>query len=224
MENNELTAVKYYNVLDHDYENTGGNCMVSVFEVWLTTENRTVYVMATDTDVAMTTVDHLRNNLEFDDSMLIDEINVVNLTRAHRYFELYRYCWFEFLKKDTAYFHEPTVVHIDFLPPYLRDQITANYAKWLKDNDVEFIKTDGYKIITDDDYCTDEEELMEDVKCLRKYVSMLIPNSDACYKSPFDTKITFHFNGKKITMRCDKVPYDAIVNLLKFVESGLKKD
>lgn len=102
-------------VYDHEYVNTGGNCMVSVFKLWYPKENVTRFLLANESGCSINTADYITSEIEFDEDMVL-------LTADSGYFDpdldtydLLRYCWFEFLKKDHDYFGTVTDVYVGML-------------------------------------------------------------------------------------------------------------
>lgn len=102
-------------VYDHDYVNTGGNCMVSVFKLWYPKENVTRFLLANESGCSINTADYVTAGIEFDENMVL-------LTADSGYFDpdldtydLLRYCWFEFIKAEHNYFGTITDVFAGML-------------------------------------------------------------------------------------------------------------
>ena len=70
-----------YRVISHDYRNTGGNMMVSVFQVYLIDQNRTIFVNCGEQSASLTTVDYV-NNFDPDD---YDEITILTVDFTEDY-------------------------------------------------------------------------------------------------------------------------------------------
>lgn len=141
-----------YTIISHDYENTGGNCMISVFEVWLPDENRTVFVNVGEEYCTITTVNHIMSDLEIDD---YDKITVATLnykesddcTVTDKYFELCRYCLFEYLKKDCKYMGYTESLPFVWLLPEYQQQISSLERQFVDDEYGDGFDTDGYCVI-----------------------------------------------------------------------------
>ena len=156
-----------YNVISHNYLNTGGHCMISVFEVWLPDENRTVFVNVGEGYCTITTVNHIMSDIEIDD---FDKITITTLsykesddcTVTNRYFELCRYCLFEYLKKNCKYMGYTESLPFVWLPAVYQQQITNKERQYVEEVFGDYFNTDGYTvyIFTEDD---DEKEITEKV-------------------------------------------------------------
>ena len=140
-----------YQVMNHEYLNTGGHCMVSVFEVWLPDENRTVFVNVGEEYCTITTVNHIMRDLEIDD---YDKITVATLyykesddcTVTDKYFELGRYCLFEYLKKDCQYMGYTESLPFVWLLPEYQQQISSLERQFVEDECGDYFCTDGYRV------------------------------------------------------------------------------
>ena len=156
-----------YQIMNHEYLNTGGHCMVSVFEVWLPDENRTVFVNVGEGDCTITTVNHIMNDIEIDD---FDKITVATLSYRESdeyalnndYFELCRYCLFEYLKKNCKYMGYTQSLPFVWLPAVYQQQMTNKERQYVEEVFGDYFNTDGYTvyIFTEDD---DEKEITEKV-------------------------------------------------------------
>lgn len=140
-----------YTIIHNDYVNTGGNTMVHVSEVWLKDENRTVFVYVGDEDVSMHTVDYIRNDIEVNDydELLIEAANWKNGDFADvcTYFDIFRECLFEYLKRDCKYFGYKASVPYVWLPFEYQLQITAEQKHYVEDELTGEFETDGVVVI-----------------------------------------------------------------------------
>lgn len=140
-----------YQIMNHEYLNTGGHCMVSVFEVWLPDENRTVFVNVGEGDCTITTVNHIMNDIEIDD---FDKITVAMLSYrepdeyavTNDYFELCRYCLFEYLKKDCMYGCYRESLPYEWLLPAFKVQVLLIERQFVEDECSGTFDTDGYHV------------------------------------------------------------------------------
>lgn len=143
-----------FKVLRHEYLNTGGHCMVSVFTVWLPDKNQTVYMMVNEEGCTMSTVDYISNEVDIDD---YDHVQIKNadwgrVTGHEEYFDLYRYCLIEYTKSDCRYFGNISEIPYHLLTDDLQKQVPAGYCEWLEKVHGRDIATDGEKIIIDPDF------------------------------------------------------------------------
>lgn len=140
-----------YQIMNHEYLNTGGHCMVSVFEVWLPDENRTVFVNVGEGYCTITTVNHIMSDIEIDD---FDKITVAMLSYSepdeyavtNDYFELCRYCLFEYLKKDCMYGCYRESLPYEWLLPAFKVQVLLIERQFVEDECSGTFDTDGYHV------------------------------------------------------------------------------
>jgi len=71
-----LNAIEF-RVLNYNYLNTGGNCMVGIHEVWLPDEKRVVYALTNEEGCTLSVVDYISNELDIDDydELVIDSVD-----------------------------------------------------------------------------------------------------------------------------------------------------
>jgi hypothetical protein len=147
-----------YNVISHNYENAGGCCMISVFEVWLPDENRTVFVNVGEEYCTVTTVNHIMSDLEIDD---FDKITIATLsyrladyrTVTNEYFELCRYCLFEYLKIDCKYRRYIEWLPFAWLLPVYQQQISNVERQFVENEFGDDFDTDGYCVFLPTEDC-----------------------------------------------------------------------
>lgn len=177
---------KRFIVTDHNYLNTGGNCMVSIFAVYDSADNVSRFVIANEEGFSWQTADTISSELQLDSDELIAKIVLGSWVwealvtdpcwDQHQFteeeWELFTYCRFEYLKKDCKYFGTKCRLGINELPQEYYNKLTADYIKWANEEGVGCL-TDGYDVFMDDGYepptqhC-DEALLDEDhKKCLQ---------------------------------------------------------
>lgn len=140
-----------YQIMNHEYLNTGDHCMISVFEVWLPDENRTVFVNVGEGHCTITTVNHIMNDIEIYD---FDKITVAMLSYSepdeyavtNDYFELCRYCLFEYLKKDCMYGCYRESLPYEWLLPAFKVQVLLIERQFVEDECSGTFDTDGYHV------------------------------------------------------------------------------
>lgn len=183
-----------YKVISHNYENAGGNCMISVFEVWLPDENRTLFVNVGEDYISLTTVNHVMSDVQIDDydAATIETLSYRVDYDQSDYFDLYRYCLFEHLKKDCRYQgHCETLPFVWLLDSYKR-QISAEQREYVEENFGHYFVTDGYKV-----YLQTEETELE-----------LKPDGDLPHKPLKDT-LTACYNRLQAMYDCNHEYMDA---------------
>lgn len=157
---------KRFTVMSHEYLNTGGNAMVSIFAVYDSVDNVSRYVIANEECFNWQTADTVSNyDLALDSDEMIKKIVIGSwdwnaLTcepcwDQHQFtedeFELFKYCQFEFYKKDCKYFGTKVRLSVEELPNEFYSTLTEDYIRWEKENG-EGILTDGYEIWVSDNY------------------------------------------------------------------------
>lgn len=163
--------------------------MVSVFEVWLPDENRTVFVNVGEGYCTITTVNHIMSDIEIDD---FDKITIATLsykdvdefTVTNDYFELCRYCLFEYLKKDCMYGCYSESLPFAWLLPVYQQQISDLERQYVEEVFGDYFNTDGYTvyIFTEDG---DEKEITEKVpqhKTLQNTLAACLYRLQATYE------------------------------------------
>lgn len=156
---------KRFIVTDHNYLNTGGNCMVSIFAVYDSTDNVSRFVIANEEGFSWQTADTISSELQLDSDDLIkkivigswnwDALNTEPSYDQHQFtdeeWNLFKYCEFEFYKKDCKYFNNKVRLAINQLPNELYDKLTADYREWADREGVGCL-TDGFDVFMDDSY------------------------------------------------------------------------
>ena len=142
-----------FKVLNYEYMNTGGNCMVGIFTVWVPSLNQTVYVLANEEGCNLTTVDYISNDLDIDDydELIIENVCWDYLASDNDHFELYRHCLNEYTKSDCRYFGCTRALPYRLLSDELQSEIHADYLSWLESNNYD-VDTNGERIIVHPDF------------------------------------------------------------------------
>ena len=177
-----------FTVTNHDYVNTGGNTMVSVFAVYDKAENNTKFVLANEEGFNWQTADTISNSALVESDEMYDKILLgcwdwSVLTTAptpldHEFtddeFELFTYCRFEYYKKDSRYFNTRVYVPIDQLPNELYKQLTADYIAWANDN-MYGVETDGYEVFLNENYepPTEINKELADVEDFKRWLDLI---------------------------------------------------
>lgn len=200
-------------VLNYDYLNTGGNCMVGVFEVWLPERKQTVYVFVNEEGYTMSVVDYIRNYFEADDygELMIECGDWGRVTGHETYFELYRYCLNEYTKSDCRYFKYTRQLPLHLLSDELLNQVTSDYKQWLDDNEYDLVETDGEKIIESECYepATVEQEWLNAIKAFKRW-----HDTTAGVEDLYREEYKLSFAGHHITLPYNADVWDAVDTLL----------
>lgn len=219
--------LRNFKVLNYEYLNTGGNCMVGVFTVWLTDEKRTVYALTNEEGCNLAVVDYISNELDIDDydELIIDNCVFSFLTGTEKYFDLYRYCLAEYTKSDCRYFGNVVPIKYMLLSDELQEKVHPDYYVWLEEQGYDEVMTDGVNILTHPDYdamFTDPHEDDEDLQAVKEWKSWhdgLINNTttDEEMDSFYEKKYRLTFNGKRVYLPFNADTFNKINDLLDSV-------
>jgi hypothetical protein len=139
--------------------------MLSIFAVYDSKENVSRWVIANDEGFSWQTADTISSELQLDsddlynkivlgswqwDSLICDPCWDQHLFDDDE-FELYKYCQFEFYKKDCKYFNTKYRLGTNELPTDLFNKLTPEYIAWANLEGVGCL-TDGYDVFMDDSY------------------------------------------------------------------------
>lgn len=164
-----------FKIIRHEYENTGGGTMVSFDEVWLPTENRTVFVRTNEMGCSFWTVDAYAG--ELDD---VEPFDWVELDGGkwlnHRYFDLARECMRRYTLDDGQ-----TYMPYEWLPDAVQAQVTPHYRAWCNESDGLYA-TDGVKLIPDLLYEPPKNVAPLDHKTYHRLVAALYGIKDAFHE------------------------------------------
>lgn len=208
-----------YKVLSHDYTNTGGGCMVSTFQVWLEDENKTVFLHMNEEGGTLATCDYINNDIEYDETMMLDNFSQETLEVTHKYFELYKYCQFEYFKKDCKRYGYKANLRFEMLPDEMQQQITANYRKWHEDEIGDTYETNGYELFLDTSYVEPDPEIIE-AKAMLQYMEDVMDQLHTPMDSELNEKFynldaSVTFGDKTFAIKNCAAIYNAIQSCLK---------
>lgn len=136
-----------FKVISHDYRNTGGNMMVSVFQIYLVGHNRTVFVNCSEDSATMTTADYI-NNFDPDDfdEVVIETVDFTSGMSAEicTYYDVFVHCLYEWLKSDCKHYGYRFAVDYKWLPTEVQVQISDVQRMFVEDELSNNYETDGY--------------------------------------------------------------------------------
>lgn len=225
---------KYY-VTNHEYFNTGGGCMVSVFTVYDRSINATRFVIANDEGFNYQTADTVScgGEFEFDEleKIIIESHDWSALTCEpmpldHLFddndWELFKYCQFEFYKKDCQRFKTKVTLPIEWLPPVLYANLSTAAKDWLHANDME-VTTDGEHVFMPDEWITYQSEQLDkqlqSIKVFKQWFEDLVNDAfvDNNIEKLYDSELKLTFIGRELTLPFDARTYEAVSELLRDV-------
>ena len=201
-----------FKVLDYQYLNTGGNTMVGIHRVWLTEEKKVVYVYTNEEGSTIATVDYIRDELPIDDydEFMMDVVDWGRIIGNEKYFELYRYCYNQYLVDDCKYFGITRGVQYHLLSDELQEMISDDYLKHLATDYGMLVETDGKIIVTDPDYEAPEvDATLQAVKDFRRWHDSIAANEDY-----YNEWYTLEIHGKKVKLPFYADVWNAVHTLL----------
>lgn len=155
-----------FTITDHNYINTGGSTMVSVFAVYDHVDNATRWCIANEEGFWWQTADTITNpDFSLDNDELMKKVviyceNWDALTTEPSWdqrqftdeeWQLFKYCQFEYYKEDCKYFGTKYRLAINEVLPELLSELTEDYIRWADAEGVGCL-TDGYHLYMDAGY------------------------------------------------------------------------
>lgn len=203
-----------FKVLNYEYLNTGGNCMVGIFEVWLPEKKQTVYVYVNEEGYTMSVVDYIRHELDIHDyDELMTECGDWGRVTGHeQYFELYRHCLNEYTKSDCRYFGNIRELPYHLLSDELQKKVPAGYREWCDTENGSVIGTNGEDVVVSEyfDPTDDDEKMLEAVKEFKRWHDT-IAGCEEYYEEMYKLEIA----GHKIELPFMADVFDAVDEMLK---------
>ena len=208
-----------YKVLSHDYTNTGGGCMVSTFQVWLEDENKTVFLHMNEEGGTLATCDYINHDIEYDETMMPDNFSQETLEVTHKYFELYKYCQFEYFKKDCKRYGYKANLRFEMLPYEMQQQITPAYRAWHYEDIGDTFETDGYTLFLSEGYVEPDPEILE-AKAMLHYMDSVFDEWQKAFDESLNEKFynldaSVTFGEKTFAIKNCAAIYEAIQSCLK---------
>ena len=215
--------------------------MVSIFAVYDSTDNVSRFVIANEEGFNWQTADTISSELQLDNDELIKKIVIGSWQwdalvtdpsfDQHLFeddeWELFKYCQFEFYKKDCKYFNIKVRLSINELPNELYNKLTADYREWADSEGVGAL-TDGYDVFMDDGYepsvkevdrkaIADElERKLQEMKNFRQWYVNLI-NKDTTeerMQELYESNITIAVAGNSIKLDFDADTYNNVLTVI----------
>ena len=193
--------------------------MVSTFQVWFPDENKTMFVHANEEGGTLATCDYINNDIEYDETMQLENFSTEYLTKECDKFELYRYCVIEYLKKDCKRYSYKAKLTYDLLPEELQQQITADYRKWHEEEIGDTYETDGHELFLSDDYVEPDPEIIQ-AKEMLQYMEDVMDEWHNAFDESLNEKFynldaTVTFGEKTFAIKNCAAIYNAIQSCMK---------
>lgn len=224
-----------YLVTDHNYLNTGGGCMVSIFTVYNHKDNVVRYVIANEEGFNVQTVDTVTCEADFDEkqmeailiechdwSALTCEPAPWDMLFEDEEWKLYKYCQFEYYKRDCQRFKTKISIPGNWLTTEMYERLSNTARIWLSENDV-VVKTDGENIWLPDAFYDYMEEVLSKklaaIKDFKQWLDNLVCenlNNDTMEKL-YNEEFTLSFLGRSVTLEFDADTTSNVLSLLNDV-------
>lgn len=195
--------MKDFQILAYKYMNTGGNTMVGIFDVWMPSMNRVVYMLTNEEGCTMAAVDYISNelNVESYEDLQIENVDWGRITGFEKHFELYRHCFNVYNRDDCKFFGITRRVMHHLLSDELIAKVHPDYIAWTCNKSDGCIETDGDTIVVDPDY---SDEGLQEIKSFKKYiVDVLATDEDLNEACRHDFIIVHHNKAVRIPFNAD---------------------
>lgn len=222
---------KNYVVVNHEYCNTGGNCMVSTFTVYCKTDNLTRFIVLNEEGVNWATADFVNSNLveeldtEVYDNLILGSFSWENITEQRlskdgcleeELLELMIDCRFEYLKKDCEYFRTPVNVTYDELPTRLMNTLSKECVEWHIEHS-QLFTTNGYEVGPSEYYTPDAtaiDKQLKEIIDFREWLKSIVESTEV-RESMYESDFILTFGDRTIKIPFHADTYCAIEVLLK---------
>lgn len=229
---------KNYQVINNEYLNTGGNCMVHISTVYFKPLTQTQYVYINEEYLIVANYDYIRNELPHattTDDFVLYAVAMENFTHepsfdTHHMFELPEEitellfdCYLLFIRAYCKYTSKNYECRLDALPSELYDQVTREYSHWLAENELDPV-TDGYHIVLHPQYVASIEaetpngtvakELLQHLPCM---LPPDLPTDHVLYEEFVHEKVQVIFGCKLFTFEIGADVYNALEAFAKFI-------
>lgn len=207
-----------YKMLDNEYWNSGGGCMVNITTIFDLDNKKTLYVMLNEEGGTLCSADYIRFDVDYDEVDTIDSFSYDTIEPQHCFFELYQDCWREYAKADFKKYQNYSRVPLKFLPEDLKSQLTADYIAWCNEESDGCIETNGNRVVMDDNYCEPDPDIVA-AKNLLDYMHEEMAKMDGTEEEQqqfYDIPITLTFGNRAFsTTNCAAI-YSALEDCLKY--------
>jgi len=205
-----------YAIINNEYMNTGGGCMVGVSEVWLPDEKRMVYVNANEDGASVNVVDFISNDLDdtYDESWTITDLNIDAPDVHDKYFKLMRECVWIYIKADCKRYGHTYRLPECMFPTEMIVTVSEAYLEFISIME-EKIETDGNIILMHPDYNEYIGQLHDFNSGLQAAMETALDGTAEQTASFYDTPFEITFGDNKVTINNDADSYSAILSLVQ---------
>lgn len=231
---------KKFSIIDNEYFNTGGNCMVNITTVYNSQYKTMQYVYINEEYLVVASYDYIRNELptelEANDFVLI-EISQENFTTEpsfdNRHMDvidddtalLLLDCMEAFIKGFVKHNRQHYFTTVDKLPNVLHKQVTDDYRHWLEERS-QLVETDGEKIIVDSRYKAPAEADTPNghaandlLNCLAEEIKRMDTDDEKQLEEWYEEKLQIIYCGKLFTFANGADVFNGLEEFAKYVIS-----
>ena len=227
-----------YQIINDEYLNTGGNCMVHISTVYFKPLKQTQYVYINEEYLIVSNYDYIRNKLPHattTDDFVLYVLAMENLTHEPSFdnyqmlelpeeiTELLFDCYLLFIRAYCKYTSKNYECRLDALPNELYNKVSREYSYWLAEKELDPV-TDGYNIIIHPEYVA-ETEYDDDGKAAVEFKQQLMEmlttadESDEQLEKFYDEKITIVIQNKAYHLSMNAAVWNGLVEYADFIIS-----
>ena len=232
---------KNYQIINNEYFNTGGGCMVHITDVYDTQSKTMRYVFINEEYLVVASYDYVRNELpdgmDCEDFMM-HSVELQHFTNepsfdTYHMFELPEEitdllfdCWLLYIRAYCKHTGKNLACRLDALPSELYDQVTREYSHWLAENELDPV-TDGYRVIIHPEYIAAiEDETLNSTAAyeLQQHLKECMPPDDLdanhiLWEKFYNEKLQIIYCGKLFTFDNGADTYNGLDEFAKFIIS-----
>lgn len=231
---------KNYQIINNEYLNTGGNCMVNITDAYNKQSKTMQYIYTNEEWLVVTSYDYIRNELPDGtdcNDFLLYSVEVQNLTHepsfdnhqmnllpeevAELLFSCYKLFIKEYCKHTGSYYN----CRLDSLPMDLYDKVSREYSHWLAEKELDPV-TDGDNIILHQEFLALVEADTPNgnvAKELQQHLTESIKRMDTDDEKEleefYSEKLQIIYCGKLFTFDNGADVYNGLEEFAKFVIS-----
>lgn len=230
-----MTA-KNYQIMNNEYLNTGGNCMVHITDVYNVKLKKMQYVFINEEHIVVSEYDYIRSELPFattTDDFMLHIVAVDNLTHEpsadndqmndlpEETAELLFDCYLLFIRAYCKYTSVNYACRLDALPNELYDKVSREYSCWLAEKELDPV-TDGYDIMLHPGY-TAETDYDDDGKAAVEFKQQLIDMLNAAEESEeqrdkfYNEIVTIVIQNKAYHLRMNAAVWNGLLEYANYI-------
>jgi hypothetical protein len=198
--------------------------MVGTSQVYLLDEHRTLFVHVNEEGCTLATCDYITSGIDYDDEMVVDSVNISDLNADNKYFELYRDCFMEYVKKDCKYFKHTYDLPLSIFEGKLQTELPAEYISWHLENVGNHFEIDGEKCIMSEEYFAPDSDIVKAKQFLTymnaEFDKWSLTDDRSNMEKFYDLPVVVGFGSKLLVLPNSAASYQALEHFVKdFIEN-----